>query len=140
MPSAHFRTTSISLQISSAASSSMKGRCGTWANVLPEVFAIFILFVNTLLSVTVTIRGSDPLSKKSLDRECKLCLTRIELGGCQRRSFDVLLSVAILAIKRPNCSGLWLVFACICITGLKMSFNEEVGFSVFTFGVYSSAF
>lgn len=50
LPSIHLRTTSIPLQICQANSPGMKDRCGTWAKLLTEVFAISILSVNTLLS------------------------------------------------------------------------------------------
>lgn len=48
LPSSHLRTTPIPLPICYAGSLSMKGRCGTWGQSAPDVFAISILSVNTL--------------------------------------------------------------------------------------------
>ena len=48
-------------------------------------------------------------------------------------------------LRKARLFGPWvvseqgMVFACICITGLKMSFNEEVGLILFTFEVNCSA-
>lgn len=47
LPSIHLRATSIPPQICEG----MRDRCGTWAKLVTEVFAISILSVNTLLSL-----------------------------------------------------------------------------------------